>query len=127
MSENIRTYSNLKLFRGKKRNNAEMERLADTRQDFEYRRLLIEENELDLHIFFSRITVFNWLSWSFLALAFSYFQFQIISYAFLILAAISRMRSYRNKKMFQFVFRSQKIALSIVDCVIKQDYGISLK
>lgn len=129
MKYNIREYQSIKFFRGKKRNNAEMQRLADAGLEFEfaYRRLLIEENELDLHVYFSRMTVFCWLSWSFLALAFYSFQYPIITSVFLGLAVISRVCSYRCKKMFQFVFRSYNLALAIVECVIMQNHGISFR
>jgi hypothetical protein len=125
MKNNIREYHTLRFLRGRKRNNAEMQRLADSGQDFEYRRLLIEENELDLHIFFSWMTVFNWLAWGFLALALSSFQFPMITSVFLGLAIISRVSAFKYKKKFQYVFRCYILALAVVDCVIRQDHGIS--
>ena len=62
MKDNIRECQTLKFFRGKKRNNVEMQRLAEARLDFEYRRLLIEENELDLHVAFSKMLGWKWLA-----------------------------------------------------------------
>jgi hypothetical protein len=127
MTDNIREYHSLRFFRGSKRNNAEMQRLANAELDFEYRRLLILESELDLHLYFSRMTIYNWLSWVFLALALFCIQYTIISSVFFGLAVISRSLAYRCKKMFQFVFRSYNLALAIVDCVIMQDHGISFR
>ncbi len=127
MKNNIRVYHSLRFFRGIKRNNAEMQRLADEGLDFEYRRLLIEENELDLHIYFSRTVVYNWFSWGFLALTLICFQFRIITSVILGLALLSRALSYRYRKKFQFVYRCYILALTVVDCVIKQDHGITLQ
>ena len=127
MGDNIREYNSIKFFRGSKRNNAELQRLANAGLDFDYRRLLIEENELDLHVYFSRMTIYNWVSWGFLVLALICFQFPIITSVFLAPAIISRVLAIRCKKMFRFVFRCYILALSIVDSVIQQDHGISLR
>ena len=125
MTNNFREYETLKFFKGKERNNAEMLRLAEAGLDFEYRRLLIEENELDLHVAFSKMIVWKWLAWSLLALAFSCLPMTIMSFILLGLAVLSLFFSYLNKRFFQFVLRSHNLALSIVDVVIKQEYGIS--
>jgi hypothetical protein len=76
MRENIREYQSIKFFRGSKRNNAEMLRLADAELYFEYRRLLIEENELDMHVAFSKMMVWKWLAWGFMVLQFVFFSIQ---------------------------------------------------
>ena len=125
MTENFREYQNLKLFRGRKRNNAEMQRLADAGLDFEYRRLLILENELDLHVYFSRMTVWNLLAWSFLALALSCFQYPIITTFFIVLALLLKTFSWGNRRKFEFLFRSYQMVLIAVNIVIKREYGIS--
>jgi hypothetical protein len=125
MTDNIREYQSIKLFRDRKRNNAELLRLAYAGLDFEYRRLLILENELDLHVYFSRMTVLNWLSWSFLALSVSCFQDTIITIAFLVLALLLKIFSWVNRKRFEFVFRSYNLVLSIVDMVILNERTIS--
>jgi len=125
--KNIREYQTIKFFRGKERNNAELQRLADAQLDFEYRRLLIEENELDLHVAFSKMIVWKWLSWSFLAMTIVYFQYPIISFIFLGMAIISQFLSFINKRFFMFVFRGYNLTLGFVDCVIYDKYGISLK
>jgi hypothetical protein len=127
MKGNVREYNTLRFFRGRRRNNAEMQRLADSGQDFEYRRLLIQENEVDLHIYFSRMIIYTWLSWGFLVLALSGFKFPIISFVLVGLAIISRVSAFRCKRKFQFVFRSYNLALYIVDCVIRQDHGITFR
>jgi hypothetical protein len=126
MMNNIRIYNTLRLFRGKRRNNAEMQRLSDEGLDFEYRRLLIEENELDLHVYFSQMKVYTWLSWVFLALALCCLQIPIISSGLLGLAIISRAMAYRCNRKYKYVFRCYLLALYIVDCVIRQDHGITL-
>ena len=59
MKNNTREYQTIRFFRGRKRNNDEMQRLSDAGLDFEYRRLLIEENELDLHVSFSKMMIYE--------------------------------------------------------------------
>jgi hypothetical protein len=127
MKTYVREYQTLKFFRGSKRNNSEMLWLAEAKQDFEYRRLLIYENELDLHVFFSRMTVYNWLSWFFLIMVFGWLSNPLIFYIILGLALLTRTLSYFYKKKFKFVYRSYNLALAIVDCVIFNEYGISLR
>lgn len=127
MKNSIREYQTIKFFRGCKRNNSEMLRLAEARLDFEYRRLLIKENELDLHVYFSRMTIYNWLSWSFLFLELGCLSYPLISYIILGLALLTRILSFISKKKFQFVFRSHNLALAIVDGVIFDEHGISLR
>jgi hypothetical protein len=126
MTDNIREYQTLKFFRGSIRNNAEMLKLAEAGLDFEYRRLLISENELDLHVAFSKMIVWKWLAWSFLTLAFICLQHPLIALIFLVLTALSQLFSLINKRFFQFVFRSYNLALGFVDGVIMDKHGISL-
>ncbi len=127
MENCIREYQTIRFFRGSKRKNSEMLRLAEARQDFEYRRLLIQENELDLHVYFSRMIVHNWLSWYFLALAIGFLSFPFISSIILGFALLTRILSLISKRKFQFVFRSHNLALAIVDSVILNEHGISLR
>jgi hypothetical protein len=127
MKGNIREYDTIKFFRGSKRNNLEMLRLAEARLDFEYRRLLIKENELDLHVYFSRMTVYNWLSWCFLLLVVACLTYPLISYIMLGFALLTRILSHISKNKFQFVFRSYNLALAIVNGVIFDEHGISLR
>jgi hypothetical protein len=126
MKNNIREYQTIKFFRGSIRNNAEMQRLADAELDFEYRRLLIEENELDMHVAFSKMMIWKWLAWGFIALAFCYLQHPIITIIFLGLAMLSYFFSFINERFFQFVFKSLNVALGFVDAVIFNKHGISL-
>ena len=125
MKQNIREYQTIKFFRGARRNNAEMIRLAKAQQDLEYRKLLIEENELDLHVYFSRMKVWKWLSWSMLILAIFLFQFPVLAIIFIGLTLVFRFFSWVSKKNFEFVFSSYDFALGIVDMVIKDKHGIS--
>ena len=123
---NIREYQTIKFFRGSKRRIAELERLSEAKQDFEFRRLFIEENELDLHVYFSKMTVFNWLSWCFLGLAFYYHMRPIIITILFGLAILTRIISFFYARRFQLTFWRYNIALLIVDAVIFNDYGIRL-
>jgi hypothetical protein len=125
MIDNIREYQSFKLFRGRKRNNDELQRLADAGLDFEYRRLLILENELDLHVYFSRMTVWNWLAWSFILLALSYSQNPFITTGFVGLAMGLKICSWVNRKKFEFVLRSYQLVLNVVNIVIERKYGFS--
>ena len=127
MKTNIRTLDTIKFFRGKERDNKEMQRLSDEKRDFEYRRLLIEENELDLHVAYSRMLVWRWFAWFFLGFGVIFIQNPIVFYVLIGFGIISEFFSYINKKYFQFVMRSYNLALSIVDSVIFTEYGISFK
>lgn len=126
MRNNIRKYNTIRFFRGTKRNNAELQRLAEAELDFEYRRLLIQEYELDLHVELSKMTVFRWFSWSSLALAFCYWQHSIITAIFFGLALISSILSILHIRRFQLTFWRYNFALSIVDAVIFNEYRIRL-
>jgi hypothetical protein len=126
MKNNSREYQTIKFFRGRKRNNVEMLRLSEARLDFEYRRLLIEENELDLHVAFSKMMVWKWLAWSFLTLAIIFLQFPILALIVLGLTLLSCFFSYLNERFFQFVLRGHNIALGFVEGVIFDRYGISV-
>lgn len=124
MEKNIREYQSIKFFRGRKRNNAEMLRLSEAGLDFEYRRLLIEENELDLHVAFSKMIVWKITAWFLLALCVIFFRFEILFFVLISLSIISQILSYINKKYFQFIFRSHNLALGFVDAMIQNNYGI---
>ena len=126
-SNNIREYQSIKFFRGSKRKHDEMQKLADAGLDFEYRRLLISENETDLHVAFSKMVVWHWLAWSSLALALYFLQHPILSFIFIGLAVLSLFFSYLNKRFFQFVMRGHNIALGFVDGVIFDKYGIEFR
>ena len=125
MKRNIREYQTLKFFRGTERKNAEMQKLSDEGRDFEYRKLLIEENELDMHVAFSKEIIWKRLSWCLLLMAICSFSISILMLAFLGLAILSQFFSFINKRFFQFVLRSHNIALGFVDGVIYNKYGVS--
>jgi len=125
MKKNIREYQTLQFFRGKKRNIEEMQRLADEGLDFEYRRLLIEENELDMFVAFSKEVIWKWLAWGFLVLAICFVQYSVALFPLLGLAVLSIFFSYLNKRFFQFVMRGHNLALGIVEGVIFDKYGVS--
>jgi hypothetical protein len=127
MRNNTREYQTIKFFRGRKRKYAEMQILSDAGLDFEYRRLLISENETDLHVAFSKMVVWQWITWSFLALALNFVQHLIIASVLLGLAALSLFFSFINKRFFQFVLRGHNIALGFVDGLIYNKYGIEFR
>jgi hypothetical protein len=126
MKANIREYQTIKFFRGVRRDN-ELIRLAEARQDFEYRRLLIEECEKDLHVYFSRMTVYNWLSWGFMTLTFCYFKHPVITPIFFGLALMLRFFSWIYKNKFKLEFRCYNLALALVDVAIMDKHGISFQ
>ena len=126
MKSNIREYDRIRFFRGSKRKNAEMVRLAEAHLDFEYRRLLIQENELDLHVAFSKMIVWNWISWILLILSIFFTGNPTIFYGLMFASLTSQIFSYKNKKHFKFVFRAYNLALLFVDAVIKNEYGVTM-
>jgi len=120
-----RDYPTIKIIRGK-RKNEELCKLANAGQDFDYRRLLIEERELDMHVYYSRKRLSNLLSWGFIALAIAYFQFpalMIILFGISLSLQISKV--YWNKQL-NIIFDKYVFSLTIVNGVIKSEYGISL-
>jgi hypothetical protein len=126
MKSNIREYDRIRFFRGSKKNDAELERLAKEHLDFEYRRLLIQEKELDLHVAFSRMIVWNRISWIFLVLSIFFIQNPIIFYRLMVASLMSQYFSYKNKKRFGIIFRGYSLGLRFVDAVIKKEYGITM-
>ena len=125
MKSTVRKYQTLKFFRGSERKNTELQRLSDEGLDFEYHRLLIEQNELDMHVAFSKMIIYKRLSWVFLATTFCFIQHPIGMFIFFGLAMLLQFFSFINKRFFQFVMRSHNIALAFVECVIFNKYGIS--
>jgi hypothetical protein len=125
MKNNVREYQTLKFFRGRERNTKEMQRLADAGLDFEYRRLLIEENELDMHVAISKMVVWKWFAWGFLVLSICFMQHPVALFVILGLAVFSLFFSFLNKRFFQFVLRGHNLALGIVEGVIFNKYGVS--
>ena len=127
MKNNVRIYQTLKFFRGSKRKTEEMQRLADAELDFEYRRLLIQENEYDMFIAFSKEVIWKCLAWGFLSLAIIFFKLPIAAFVLVGLAVVSQIFSYLNKRFFQFVLRGHNLALGFVEGVIYDKYGITFQ
>jgi hypothetical protein len=120
-----RTYATLKLFRGK-RKNVELERLSEEEKDFDYRRLLIEENEKDLHVFFSRKKVFEIVGVILFACSLIAIKLSILSKVLLILATIALVVSLYNRRKYKKTVEKLQFCLMLVDHVIEQTYGFSL-
>ena len=123
---NNREYHTLRFFRGKKRNNAELAAHTEADIDFNYRRLIIKEYELDLHVQFSRMTIYSWLAWSFLLVAFFFFQHLVLTSILFGLSVLSGVLSILYKRRFRSTFRDYHFILSIVDSVIFRNTGIRL-
>jgi hypothetical protein len=124
MKLEIREYNSLKLFRGTPFKTEELLRLSEADDHFGHRRLHIEEFELELHVFFSRMIVFKWLSWTFLALAMSFLIFHLLSIIITVVAVICNLASYYNHRKFQSTYRCYTFGLAVLNIVIKREYGI---
>jgi hypothetical protein len=124
MKLEIREYNSLKLFRDTPFKLEELMRLSEADDHFGHRRLLIEEFELELHVYFSRMIVFKWLSWTFLLLAMNFFIFHLFSIVFTIVAVICSLASYYNHRKFQSTYRCYSLGLAVLNIVIKREYGI---
>lgn len=122
---NIRTYENIRLFRGK-RKDEELNRLADAQQDFDFRRLFIAEREQDLHVTFSRKMVSNWMAWGFLTISLLLFQFSGLMFTLIGISCAMKIYSNRCHKQFKKIFKKYKNSLAVVDAVIQNDYGMSM-
>lgn len=125
MKDIIREYNTLKLFRGKRKND-ELNRLSSSNLDFEYRRLYIEERELDLHVFCSRETVFNWAFISFMGLAIYLFQYPLLALTMFGFGLVAKMTSFRYRFLVNRVIIIYSLVLKIVNSAIYNEYGISL-
>ena len=120
-----RKYNSWKLFGGKRR-DAELERLAEAEDDFNFRRLFIEENEKWLHVFYSRKRVSQLIAISLLLFGLVTFQFatlslvvSIIAFIFLIISVFFGWKMKTTASKYQF-------GLKMVDIVIADTYGFSL-
>lgn len=125
MRKRNRTYNSIKLFRGKRKND-ELKSLAETKKDFEYRRLFIEERELDLHVFFSRKTIAEIISWGFVFLSICYFRHPNLALSMFGLSVIAKFYSIYCQKQLNKIYSIYVNILKLVDSVITKDYGISL-
>jgi hypothetical protein len=120
-----KTYSTLKLFRGE-RKNQELIKLSEEEMDFEYRRLLIEEREKDLHVAFSRCFISKNLSYILLGISLITVAITPISKIFLILSFFMFGLMLFYKRKFNKILINFNFALILVDHVIKETHGISL-
>jgi len=122
--DNNRVYHTLRFFRGKKRNSAELIAKTESDIDFNYRRLLIIEYELDLHVQFSKMTVYSWMAWSFLLLAFFFWMHLVLTSICFGLSVLSGVLSIIYKRRFRSTFRDYNFILAIVDSVLYKNTGI---
>jgi len=126
MKTEYRTYGNsIKLIRGKRKNDQLIE-LAEAQRDFEYRRLLIEERELDLFVYHSRAKISNWISWMIILLSLYCFQHTTLSISLFTISLLFQLVKYFWNRKLQYTFQKYMFSLKLVDGVIKNDYGISL-
>lgn len=115
-----RRYNTLKFIREKKKRD-ELIKLSNEKKDFDYRRLLIEECEKDLHVIFSWKFLFE--AFGILILIGNSFNYSKLSITFGILFLIIALLlniSYR-KTLIKY-----KKFITIVDKVIEDEHGISL-
>lgn len=124
MENTKREYKTLKLFRGK-RKNGELQKLSLSNQDFEYRRLYIEERELDLHVFGSREIVFNWMFISLMVLAVGNYQHPGLALFLFVLGVTAKIVSLRYRVLWYKVERIYSRILKIVNSAIYNEHGIS--
>ena len=120
-----REYSGFKLFRGKRKND-ELKNLAESKQDFEYRRLFIDERELDLHVFGSREIIFNWTFISLMVLAVGNYQHPKLAFFLFVLGVTAKIVSLRYRVLWYKVERIYSRVLKIVNSAIYNEHGISL-
>jgi hypothetical protein len=126
MKIEYRTYGNaIRLLRGKRKNDL-LNELSDAQRDFEYRRLYIEERELDLFVYYSRAKVSNWISWGFIFISLYCYQFPKLSAILFTLSIIFQIIRFVWKRKLQRRFEMYMFSLKLIDGVIKNDYGISL-
>lgn len=124
MENTKREYNSLKLFRGKRKND-ELQKLSLSNQDFEYRRLYIEERELDLHVFGSREIVFNWIFISLITLAIGNYQHPALALFLFVLGVAAKIVSLRYRVLWHKVEKIYSRILKIVNSAIYNEYGIS--
>ena len=116
----------MRLTRGKRRNE-ELTQLCEEEKDFEYRRLFIEEAELDMQVAYSRGQLFNDIALvvlfvTSLSIISARPVFELSLLIALTLWVISALYKRQHQK---FIKRTHKTLL-LVDNVIKSTYGITL-
>jgi len=119
-----RHYSELKLFGGQKR-DTELDLLSENEDDFNYRRLYIEEQEKWLHIIFSRAIVSKWISLGLITLSLCYFQFHTLSLVLFVMSFIFLVTSLVLKRKFRIKADDYLFGLNLVNIVIANTHGIS--
>jgi len=115
----------LQLFRGKKKNE-ELDRLSKEQKDFEFRRLYIEESKKTLHVIRSRKFVSMSIAWAFLLVSGFLSQYPTAFFISIGIIILSLIVSILLQWAYVRNDSEYKVGLTIVDTVIKQDYGISL-
>ena len=115
----------LQLLRGKKKNE-ELDRLSKEKKDFEFRRLYIEESEKTLHVIKSRKFVSTVFAWVFVLISVFLYQYPTVFFVLIGITVLSLIFSIILQWAYARNDVEYKVGLSIVDTVIKQDYGISL-
>lgn len=120
-----RTYTNLKLIRGK-RKDTELNELSESDNDLGYRRLLIEEREKDIHVFYSwhvllflSAVPFMLLSAYTVSLGPQCFFYIAIAFIFLLLSLIFKI-------IREHTIKNYILTVKIVDSLIEDEYGISM-
>jgi hypothetical protein len=116
---------NIKLLRGKKRNN-ELNELSEQKRDFEFRTLFIEESEKTLHVIKSRKVVSEWIAIFLLLFASLFIQTPVVGFVLLMISIKFKLISQLFNSEYNKERDGFEIGLAIVNGVIKQDYGISL-
>lgn len=119
-----RDYTELKLFGGQKR-DAELELFSENEDDFNFRRLYIEEQEKWLHIIFSRSILSKWISVGLIALSVCYFQYHTLSLILFITSFMFLISSLILKRKFRVKASNYQFGLNLVNIVISDTHGIS--
>ena len=119
-----RNYTELKFFGGQKR-DTELELLAKNEDDFNFRRLYIEEQEKWLHIIFSRSILSKWISVGLIALSVCYFQYHTLSLILFITSFMFLLASLILKRKFRIKVDNYQFGLNLVNIVISDTHGIS--
>ena len=117
----------LKFFRGRKRKEAELMKLAEEERDFEYRRLLIEETTLDIQVAYTRSAFFKDVF--IVCLFFSallVISEHLFTEAFFGIAVVAVIISLSYKRQYKKIVKKTHDTLLLVDGVIKETSGISL-
>jgi len=119
------TYKKLKLLRGKRRNE-ELISYSKQKKDFEYRRLFIEERNLDIQVILSRKFIADLLSLTFLTLSLFQLNNPILFIVLFGITFILKIYSLTCTKKFKKIYWIFSNSLKLIDSVILNEYGINL-